>query len=310
MTSRLDHHRRGAALLIVLGVLVMCMTATTIVLTAASNAQARRELDHAEVMAFDMFDAAEAPIQHWLSNESGTVVLPPDATVPGVSVLHDEWSVDGEWSIHLDISAFDQLGMVPMQVARSGSPLRLAWPAEIATIVDQLDLPPLPDPTPLGLDLIQPARTLAGDPSRVVVFPPAMLEVETASIAPFSVGAAVATHNRDPIRINTNTAPRSVLESALRLGGRGDLQAILSARARGQSGSSRSVPMADAGPGTNGRAGMPRLVTSSDCWSFRIDITVGNLKRSWWAIYQPGPDDPGTPLKEHWRCVQRLAIDQ
>ena len=305
---RRRHSRSGAALLIVLGVLVVSTTATTILLSAATNAKARRNLDQCEALAFDMLDAVEAPIQHWLAHDSGKVTLPPDVRTPAVSVLQDQWSGAGDLTVNLEITAFDQLGMVPMQVARSGSPLRLAWPANIASVIDNVELPPVSDPTPLGLDLVQAAMSSSDENWSIDLFPPSSSQPQDTMGA--GVGATVATHNREPIRININTAPRALLESALRLGGRGGLQAILSARADGRSGPLDSAPLAD-GPGAvEANSTMPRLVTSSDCWSFRIDIAVGTLRRSWWAIYQPGPDDPTTPLTERWRCIQRLPIDQ
>lgn len=303
--------RRGAALLVVLGVLLVSTTAATILLATAANVRAHRQLAHSESIAFDVLHASEAPIQHWLESKSSKVVLPPDVVVPAVPVLNDRW-VSAEDTIELVITAFDQLGMAPLQVARSGSPLRLALPMEVAMLVDRLDLPPPSEPTPLGLDIVTPAiMAVDEDTSTVAVFPQVPMGGRGRGQADIAVGGLVATHNREPIRININTSPRPLLEAALRAGGRGGLDSILASRSEG---TIAVVAEEDQTPARNSETGneilAPQLVTVSDSWSFRIDITIGRLKRSWWNVYQPGPDDPETPQQERWRCVQRLPIDR
>jgi hypothetical protein len=155
-TTRERRIRRGAALLIVLAMLMVSMTAATILLSTAADVHAHRRLARCESTASDLLDAADAPIQHWLEHESSTVILPPDVTVPEVPVLHDSWDdEDDTGTIQMTITAFDQLGMVPMQTARSGSPRRLTLPTNVTSVLDRLELPPASDTTPLGLDLVE-----------------------------------------------------------------------------------------------------------------------------------------------------------
>ena len=293
--------RRGAALLIVLGVLLMTVTAVTILLSRTMDVHTQRQLAQCDLLAFDMLHAADAPILHWLDEASAGIVLPPDNVTPSVLVM-DEQAVVGDGArVHVVITAFDQLGMTPMQVARSGSPLRLALPDELAVVLDRISLPPASDSSPLGLDLVEEAVAAEERPVAVEIFPTGTGSIQSMT----AIGEYVATHNRDPMRTNINTAPRPLLEAAMRAAGAGGLDSILAMRRAGKPASLRP---------DNSQAGdeslAPRLITSSDCWAFRIDLNIENLKRSWWAVYQPGPDDLTTPAHERWRCVQRLPIDQ
>jgi hypothetical protein len=46
------------------------------------------------------------------------------------------------------------------------------------------------------------------------------------------------------------------------------------------------------------------LVSVSNAWSFRIDIRIGNVVRSWWAVYVRSPAS-----EQGWEVVQRLVIE-
>jgi hypothetical protein len=313
--------RRGAALLIVLATLMVTMAAATILLSAAADVRLQRHLAEAELLADDALQAAEAPIQHWLDRESAKIVLPVDAAVPAITVVNDRWTFprrhenDKQLEIELTITAFDQRGMVPMRLARSGSPLRLSLPSDVLAQLDMARLPPESDPAPLGLDLLTSDAEVGFDvfprlpPSPVRRFGDASAEDEptSAAPAPLAIGALVATHNFDPVRINANTAPMPLVEAALRLAGRGGLEQIVAARAAGKL--TNPGERTNAARDSDDSAGsIPQIVASSDCWAFRIDVHVALLRRSWWAIYAPGRDDPNTPQRETWRCVQRLPI--
>lgn len=98
-------------------------------------------------------------------------------------------------------------------------------------------------------------------------------------------------------RINVNTAPREVVEQALRAAGRGGLELVLAARVEG-----RSVSLGDLRVSSSSSRAAPQIIGSSFAWSFRIDVQVGPLRRSWWAVYMKA--------RSTWECVQRLAIAQ
>lgn len=311
MTNYNPPIRRGAALLIVLAALILTVTASVSLARLASTTKMQRTLDRAAILADDLLRATEAAIIEWLESESAQVVLPPEVEAPRIGVLHDTWS-DGKCAYELDITAWDQCGMVPINLARSGSPLRLALPADVRHALDQVKIKPNEPP---GLDLF--LANLDATDNQMSVFPradsteplvfvdalnPASREDEdpqqpsskTPPI-PLAVGAFVATHSGR--RINVNTAPADVVKQALRVAGRGGFELVLAARAEG-----RSVPLGDLPSSSSSNRAAPQIVGSSSAWSFRIDVQVGPLRRSWWAVY--------VKSRSTWECVQRLAIAQ
>ncbi len=307
MSQPPSESRRGAALLIVLATLILAVTASATLARLASTAKVKRIVAHRSVVADDLRGAVEAPILQWLASKSASVVLTPDSAIPQVDVLHDYWIAEGT-KHGLHISGWDQCGMVPINVARSGSPLRLALPAQVRRVLDRATLP---SDQPLGLDLFSsPRRTdqrigvfPTHGPSQPMIFGPgrdgeplaqslsSSEEQAGASITP-AVGEFVATHN--PGRINVNTAPMVLVEAALRLAGRGGMEQIFAARSEGQRATVGGLPT-NAPPG---RA--PEIAATSNAWAFRIDIHVGSLQRSWWAVY--------VKSRSEWECAQRLAI--
>ncbi len=313
MTNHNRPIRRGAALLIVLAALILTVTASVSLARLASTTKMQGKLDRAAVLADDILQATEAPILTWLEHESAQIVLPPEVEAPRIGVLHDAWS-DDNLAYEVDVTAWDQCGMVPINLARSGSPLRLALPADVRRVLDQVKIKPN---VPPGLDLF--LAHLDATDNQLSVFPradsteplvfvaalnpagrededPQQLLIEAPPI-PLAVGAVVATHSGDEFRINVNTAPPEVLKQAFRGAGRGGFEFVLAARAEG-----RSVPLGDIPVSSNSIRTAPQLVSSSSAWSFRIDVQVGPLRRSWWAVY--------IKSRSTWECVQRLAITQ
>ncbi len=311
--------RRGAALLIVLAALILTVTASVSLARLASTLKMQRKLDRATILADDILRATETPILTWLESESAQVILPPEVEAPRIGVVHDTWS-DGKLAYELTITAWDQYGMVPIQLARSGSPLRLALPADVRRALDQVKIKPNEPP---GLDLF--LAHLDATDNQMSVFPradsteplvfvdalnpasredgdPQQRSLKAQSI-PLAVGAFVATHSGGGSvsggggRINVNTAPPDVVKHALSAAGRGGLKLVLAARAEG-----RSVPLGDLRVSSSSSRAAPQIVGSSSAWSFRIDVQVGPLRRSWWAVY--------VKTRSTWECVQRLAIAQ
>ncbi|MHC4414371.1 MAG: hypothetical protein ACYS0G_03710 [Planctomycetota bacterium] len=305
--------RRGAALLIVLATLVLAVSASAALARLASTAMTQRTVAAWTVTADDLLLAAETPILAWLVAESSTVVLPPDVTTPEVALLHDAWVIDGT-RYELHIAAWDQCGLVPHRVARSGSPLRFAVPPEVLRVLDQVKMPRSQPP---GLDLVQgQKKTTEG----IDVFPEAVKSQplvfaeaggeEAGEGAPSedpeadlprreSIGAYVATHN--PGRINVNTAPIDLVRRALRLAGRGGLEQIVKARSEGRP----TTIEGGRAPAGDRRRMSPEIAGSSNAWAFRIEVRVGvpgggSVGRMWWAVY--------VRSESSWECVQRLAI--
>lgn len=326
---RLRQRRRGVALLVVLAALILVTTTSVALARLTSTEAARRSFAAATRLADDLLIAVEEPILHWLAEESSTVVLPPDALGPRVAVLYDSWSDAEHGTVVVRVTAWDQFGMVSMDAARAGSPLRLNLPDAARRALDRVKHA---ENSPPGLDqfLAREAHDSGGTvfpmsgPSDVLWFGQGDAEVaavdnDARQDTPLALGSIIATHNGDNpatwrrtgrrLRgsrslpsggvVNVNTAPIELIESAMRAAGRGGIEVVIDARTRGE-----SVPL---GSLTNGRsqqqqANTPVLVGSSSAWAFRIDISVGPLTRSWWAVYSSS--------RSQWECVQRLAITE
>lgn len=310
MTNRDSPTRRGVAFLIVLATLIVVVTASATLASVASTIKMRRLLDNAASIADDLLPATETPILTWLEAESSQVVLPPDVTTPRVEILHDAWHV-GELVCRLDISGWDQCGMVPIPYARAGSPLRMALPEVVRASVDRVQIDRDQQP---GLDLF-PMKLKSAD--KLEVFPHPLSSdplvfaddfspwdadsagwspgvLPSSPISP-AIGALLSTHTVN--RINVNTAPRKVVEQALRAAGRGGIEFILATRGEG-----RAVSLGDLPGGSDPNRAALWITGTSTAWAFRIDIRVGTLRRSWWAVY--------VRSRSSWECVQRLAITE
>lgn len=305
--------RRGAALLIVLATLVLVAGASVTLARLGSSAKVQRTVVRRTIIADDMLRAAEEPILAWLDTESSTVVLSPDASTPEVAVLHDKWVVD-ERAHELRITAWDQCGMVPLEIGRTGSSLRLAVPHEVLGLVDRVRLP---RGHKGGLDLFlglanglkdavfpEATRTSAplvfGEPVDGETSEPADTTEPAMNDRP-PLGAYVASHN--PGRVNVNTAPLDLLERALRLAGRGGIDQIVEARSNGEAFMPQSA--SEQSPQRPRRA--LEISGQSNAWAFRIDLAVGlrgrgAVRRSWWSVY--------VEKESNWSCVQRLAIPE
>jgi len=109
------------------------------------------------------------------------------------------------------------------------------------------------------------------------------------------LGGYIATYSPPPGRININTASMTVVAEALRMVGVGGIEQIREARRRGMRASLGALGQVT----EENQGSAPALVSQSDAWAFRIDVRVGGLTRSWWAVYA---------FREDWNLVQRLAI--
>jgi hypothetical protein len=329
--NHFDGRRRsGAALLIVLATLVIVVVAAGSLARSAGTAAIQRRDQDRQRATIDLLTASEAVIQHWLAKESASVVLPPDAIEPSVDVLHDRIQTGGAGAgaadseaLELHIRAFDQCGMVPLELARAGSPLRLSLRSEWTVAVDEVDIT-LGDVAGLDMFTSKLDEDNGGSVSHVVFpaaydvivnrhgdiagqFIDAMPDNGVSEHPTPALGALIATHNLSAV-VNINTAPPDLIEAAMRVAGMtapGGIEAIIAARSEG-----KPAPAPVSGTSGNGGAGAPhdasnhqvRLAGVSSIWSFRIDACAGTLRQSWWATY--------TKTGSKWECVQRLAITE
>ena len=299
---------RGTALLIVLGTLLLTISAAVIAASAATTRQFRVRLDRDTQICEGLLHATHAPILHWLQEESYDIVLPlgtHDGGVAGVAVLDDEMALD-DAIIRVRITAWDECGKVGPGLLRSGSPFRSEVPTTVLRQLDDLGSNGRP---PLGLDLFHPEPT-----DELRIFPTAggaeddpagpLRRTSSSEKETPVLGTIIATHNDGPSRINLNTAPPRVIRQALRLAGRGGIEQIIAARSEGERIRLGALPR-DGEPGTRA----PELVARSDAWSMRIDLEVNRVRRSWWVVYAQERSRHRTSDRD-WRCVQRLAINE
>ncbi len=317
MVTHSVYSRRGAALLIVLGVLVLTIGALTTLVRLATTVAIERETGHAIAIADDLILQIDGPINAWLEG-ADEVVLPPDVVAPVTHAFTHSWQNDGV-SVRVDVTAIDQCGLIPLS-ARAGTTLRSTLPGDIAAVIAGWQPP---RNVPLGIDLMRPRMPRSGE---IPLFPAMTTgpvtsfgesadttaddEVDAAETEmALAIGSVLATHNEGP-RININTAPAALLQAAMRDARLGGTESILAARSAGRA---PALPQAPSVPGRRGarirRQPTARglaIVSGSNAWAFRVDIEVDTISRSWWCVYQreSGRGSGGGS----WRCVQRLVI--
>ncbi len=286
--------RQGVAILLVLAMIILIVPVAVGLSQRAVLVHLEQRISVQDRVAGSIRAQLEAgPLQSWLLEESGRVVLDLEAKTPRVEVLHEQWSLDGQ-VYDVRITAWDQCGMVPLGTFTARSPLRAAVPGAIIERLDQ-SAHAAPRGEPAGLDQlgVHSNQLVVGHAGRRSAFPsPDEEDV-------LSVGAWIATH---PVgvsgSINVNTAPLPLIEAAMSSAGRGGIQAIISARREGQRAPLPASGRADNRGSTSSHA--PRLVGASGSWALRIDVHVGAVQRSWWCVFQQ--------TSGRWECVQRLVI--
>ena len=269
-------NQRGVAMLLVLAVLTVVVSAVAIIARVRTTEVLTRSHAVHRAQLGQLMEASDAPIRAWLKDYAGGVVLPLDTGAPYLLVSEKRDIVHEHYEVQIQITAWDQLGMYPRNAEDLG--LRIPMDMEKFAWFDS----PLP-----GLDA-------GGSRSD---FP--------SSEEPASVGGLVATHNPWPRRsgttrarggtqININTAPDELLEDVFERLGLGDPGWILEKRAAGELVTmTQQIVGADQAP--------INIVSVSRVWSFRIDAQIGTIRRSCWCVYA---NQSGS-----WRLVQRLAID-
>lgn len=292
--TRIASRRRGVALLLVLAMIVLIVPVAVGFSQRAVLANLEERISVQDRVAGSIRVQLEAgPLQSWLAQESGKVVLDLEAKTPRVEVLHERWNLDNQ-VYEVRITVWDQCGMVPLAALTAGSPLRAAVAGGVLERLDQGAHAALPS-EPVGLDQfgLRSSQFVLGHAPLRSAFPSADDEDV------LSVGAWIATHPMgDSGSINVNTAPLPLIEAAMSSAGRGGIEAIITARQEGQR---APLPAADRADNRGGASShTPRLVGTSSSWALRIDVRVGAVQRSWWCVYQQ--------TSGRWECVQRLVI--
>jgi hypothetical protein len=297
--------RRGMALLLVLGLMVLLISASVSLARIAATQRLQATCAHRTVVADDLLIATDALILQWLKDASQNVTLPPELQSPRLKVSHQVLST-GFGLATIDIVAFDQRGMISFQLVRSGHPARLALPQTAQHMLQFVDRLELQTDQPVGLDQI--VHRAEADPLRV--FPLGDL-AETQ----MAVGEVIAMQNDSDFVLNVNTAPMEVIEAAMRAAGLGGIEQIAEARS---SGKLAIAPHAQTSANVGGDS--IQFVATSDLWAFRIDIAVETFRRSWWAVYSKSNNHVGQQIgsinalrtggHDDWECVQRLAITE
>ena len=301
--------RRGAALLVVLAILLITTASVVVLADTVSSALLSRRLAIETRNVDAMLVTADEIILDWLSKESTSIVLPPEVESPRVEVIHDTLLFD-DAEVTLQITAWDQCGMAPIDALHSGAPFRLAvsdYALKAVEIFQTLTN------VPMGLDLIDPKD------EEITVFPTPVASIPNIYHLPnaisttasnqfngtdhdsqLAVGELVASHNESNA-INVNTAPLALVERALLEAGRGGLEMIEMQRREGKPVTLDELPSVPHEENQRDRNSI-RLTGASDSWSFRVDIQVGILSRSWWCVYQR--------MRSKWQLTQRLIIDE
>jgi hypothetical protein len=316
--------RKGAALLLVLGTLILVSTAAAILVSAASSATLRRTLDASELLADDLLIAAEAPIQQWLTEKSARAVPSPEASEPMISILRHSWNGapnEGGGDFELQITAWDQRGMLPAQLVEASSAWRALLPSGFTQIPHSL----ADEASSAGLDQhlyiggVDAKGHLTGPFPAAPVTEPIECFGEADRAASHSsagepartertvaTGSFLDTHHSEPYALNVNTAPIALLRRCFEASHVSGIDQIMAARRQGKPASSSGRITL---PGTDPEHSL-QLVSSSSVWAFRIDVRVNRLRKSWWAVYEPArsASKSSKTKQSSWECVQRLVI--
>lgn len=279
--------RTGAALLIVLGAVILTTTVLSAIVTTAGRRHATRTESLNAAIAEDLLRQADRLSEAWLAETSSSIVLPPESQSPRISVATHELQLAGR-PVTLALTAFDQNGMVPL--ADAPSSLLSTLPPDVRSLRDRLVRGSIQGPH--GLDQI---ASLLDYRSERLVFPIGASRDVPGTLLAF--GEFLGTHSGGSrIAINPNTAPIPLVAAALREAALGGIEHVIEARSR-----AKPVPLGDlVSLGDTAGERSLEFVSSSQSWAIRVDITVGGLRQSWWTVWQG--------RGSRWSMVQRLRV--
>ena len=275
--------KRGIALLLVLASLVMVTGVLGLLTLSAAQTHRASQLVINERRADDLLRSCEPVVTEWLAKHAPRAAVDPESSEPKVEIASIEWTASDGTECFVRAAAWDLLGMLPPET-NSSTPLWLA--------VD-----------PLLRDF---ERGDAGS----------MCEISSAPVSVYpltdeyklALGSQLSIYPRSDSRrtlntpttpttptININTAPRPLLETALRLAQRGDIASILTARADGRP---APAPPRIADDGES----FVELTGRSTLWAVRTDAAANGLRRSWWTVYES--------RRGGWEIIERHAIGE
>lgn len=266
--------RSGVAMLLVMMTCTLLIVGVVIVARARASTFLTQQQGVWQTDAGQLLSASEVPILSWLEEESKTVVFIPEAKSPFVEVLDDRFQIK-QVPVEIQIIAWDQQGMWPRNAVELGFQPPFQLNAEFGT-------PP----------------NLAQLPLNAHIYP--------TTEQPEAIGARIATHNpwpnssgqtrsRGGVTINVNTAPMVLLEQIMDRFDVSDLDQLRQQRSEG-----KMARLPQTNRDANGRE--VRLVGVSRVWSFRVQVSVGQLTRGMWVVYinQGG----------QWKLAQRTMINE
>lgn len=321
---------RGFALLVVLLALIVVLPILVHAAQIVSLTALEHQVNEDRQLADQIMHECSKPIVRWLQDHSESVVLPIESTEPAVAILNDRLEFH-DHEIQISITAWDQHGMVPISNASTSSMIAQTLPHDVRRCVRDVGVANM-DVKSIGLDTFtfRPQNQVEDWRSHafaIGTFPRPgtqapqqafrVLGVQRNTLSadvrhPFrngsrkttsgriALGAQVATHNGTPTRININTCSLDLLQAALRSANRGGIEAIVEARSRGLPADISVDRRSENLRIDRANTSLIRLVASSRCWAFRIDVRVNRVHRSWWSVFEKSTSG--------WKCVQRLVV--
>ena len=298
VVAPMTHFRSGVALLVALAATVILSTALAVAWTAAGGAAGETVVDRIVHQQSELLRVGERLAADWIRTRSAEAVLVPEGG--GLVILHDGWSVPGQDG-RLHLQMHDGLAGVPASLAKRGSPLRLAMPAQLLPI----EIPARPAPVAGAVDdLLELIELPAGTrrfPAAIPTVParfggkPVVGRALVAASPAADVASAISVHSDG--RININTAPKAVLELVYQMLDLGEVETLLARRAAGAFTRAPSKGRAR----TSEDAKALTLVDHSDLWYALITVEVDGARRAWWVVFAGNPRQP--------LIVQRHAAD-
>lgn len=301
-------NRRGVAILLVLVVLVVAVTAAANVARVSVTGMTTHRIAGHTRLADDLLLQVEVAAQSWLGTASGAVVLSLDSDRPSLIILQDLVPL-GDETCAVTVTAVDLLGMPGMQDLRE---LSSNLPSDVIESVDRFDgTQPGIGPDMIDREQLERSvypRVIEGDPAAfggvVMDGPREMNSTDLSDSAPSlcelvafvgptpSRRLARTDNQTDPIVLNVNTAPISLLEAALSRSGLDAIDGIMEARSEGEP-AVLSITIGDERP--------VRFVTRSTLWGFRCDVRTGTVHKSQWVVFEQAGGA--------WRLVRRIVIN-
>ncbi len=286
----MKRREQGVALLFVLMTIVVVSTATLGLVRVTLVERVRSSLDAETEIASEVARATETPILRWLVSRSRDVILPLEAEEPRVEVLNDA-ILGNDPLIEIRVTAWDTFGMLPLATIERGGPLADLLPNSIRRRREEIRGALA---KPFGLDAFVDT---AGQHESPFPDPSRDATRSRTSTKETALGALLAPSNAWPGELNVHTAPIAFVEAVLRAERRDGLSALLAQRARGE----RVTAMPSSSRANRKDREVPTLVNESTCFAFRIDVRVGLVRRSWWAVYEAAS-------ASEWVCAQRMGI--